>query len=314
MEETVQRLFDLGIAPSTSRVYRSAQNRYLRFCSQFHLSNLPLNEDTLSLYVAFLSLQGVKHQSVKSYLSALRHMQIEAGGGDPFGPGRFPRLEYILKGLKRNGPPVATSRRLPITPQIMLQLHAVWNQSRDRYDATMLWAACCLGFFGFLRSGEFTVSAESTFDVSRSLTLRDVAVDNHENPSVVSVLITQTACTHFETHEQKRPVSPRSLNLSWTHGVSLMPGGRDAKLSRDEAGLRRRTFHLQGRRASDSCKIGRNASTFDRENQPYQTQMYQLSGDDATEFVRAGKYSGHVHSCIGAASADSRLKQAPLYW
>ena len=192
MEETVQRLFDLGIAPSTSRVYRSAQNRYLRFCSQFHLSNLPLNEDTLSLYVAFLSLQGVKHQSVKSYLSALRHMQIEAGGGDPFGPGRFPRLEYILKGLKRNGPPVATSRRLPITPQIMLQLHAVWNQSRDRYDATMLWAACCLGFFGFLRSGEFTVSAESTFDVSRSLTLRDVAVDNHENPSVVSVLITQS--------------------------------------------------------------------------------------------------------------------------
>ena len=204
MEETVQRLFDLGIAPSTSRVYRSAQNRYLRFCSQFHLSNLPLNEDTLSLYVAFLSLQGVKHQSVKSYLSALRHMQIEAGGGDPFGPGRFPRLEYILKGLKRNGPPVATSRRLPITPQIMLQLHAVWNQSRDRYDATMLWAACCLGFFGFLRSGEFTVSAESTFDVSRSLTLRDVAVDNHENPSVVSVLICTVANTTAVSPRQSR--------------------------------------------------------------------------------------------------------------
>ena len=192
MEGTVQKLFDCGIAPSTSRVYRSAKNRYLSFCAQYQLSAIPLNENTLCLYIAFLHLQGVKHQSVKSYLSALRHLQIEEGGGDPFAPGKFSRLEYVLKGLKRSGPAVATCRRLPITPRIMLQLHSVWSQSTDRYVATMLWAACCLGFFGFLRSGEFTVDNERDFDANQSLTPGDVAVDNHDNPSVVSVFIKQS--------------------------------------------------------------------------------------------------------------------------
>ena len=45
----------------------------------------------------------------------------------------------------------------------------------------MLWAACCLGFFGFLRAGEFMVN--STFDPSIHLTVQDLQVDVEVNPS-----------------------------------------------------------------------------------------------------------------------------------
>ena len=42
-------------------------------------------------------------------------------------------------------------KRLPITPELLRKMHAVWSQS----SWTMLWAACCLRFFGFMRAGKW---------------------------------------------------------------------------------------------------------------------------------------------------------------
>ena len=43
------------------------------------------------------------------------------------------------------------------------------------------------GFFGFLRAGEFTVKNAAYFDPSSSLRLEDIAVDQHENLSVIRI-------------------------------------------------------------------------------------------------------------------------------
>ena len=51
----------------------------------------------------------------------------------------------------------------------------------------MLWAACCLAFFGFLRAGEFTVPGNTGFDASTHLSWGDLAVDNPASPGVLSV-------------------------------------------------------------------------------------------------------------------------------
>ena len=51
----------------------------------------------------------------------------------------------------------------------------------------MLWAACRLGFFGFLRAGEFMVN--STFDPSIHLTVQDLQVDVEVNPSSLCMCI-----------------------------------------------------------------------------------------------------------------------------
>ena len=66
---------------------------------------------------------------------------------------------------------------------------SVLHQSLDfnNPDNVMLWAACCLGFFRFLRAGEFTVNG--TFDPTLHLTMADVQVDSSTNPQSFRVFI-----------------------------------------------------------------------------------------------------------------------------
>ena len=47
-------------------------------------------------------------------------------------------------------------------------------------DHVMLWAACCVGFFGLLHAGEFTIN--STFDPEIHLSVSDLQVDFLLNP------------------------------------------------------------------------------------------------------------------------------------
>ena len=53
----------------------------------------------------------------------------------------------------------------------------------------MFWAACSLGYFGFLRASEFTVPNLSTFSASLHLSIQDIAVDSLSAPSSIRVRI-----------------------------------------------------------------------------------------------------------------------------
>ena len=84
LERDVLQLIDSSVAPSTRCSYRSAQNRYVSFCQLANVTPFLISIHILHNFVAFLGSQGLKHQSVKSYLSAVRHTQITAGFHDPF--------------------------------------------------------------------------------------------------------------------------------------------------------------------------------------------------------------------------------------
>ena len=87
-------------------------------------------------------------------------------------------LDYVVKGLKRSYQPGSPWTRLPINLPILRGLRTVWSENTEYHDASMLWAASCMGFFGFLRVGEIVVPSDSRFDQTSNLAFGDVCIDN----------------------------------------------------------------------------------------------------------------------------------------
>ena len=145
-----------GLASSTQKTYVSAQRSFLQFCElenrlNSNRSPLPSNEWTLCLFATWLA-SSLKPASIKVYLSAVRALHIEHGYSDPL-VGCL-RLQRVVKGIKRCKGSSA-DKRLPITPDILTAIYRCLDYSV--YDDVLFWAACCLAYFGFLRSSEFTV-------------------------------------------------------------------------------------------------------------------------------------------------------------
>ena len=93
--------------------YTSAENKFLKFCSSQAIDPFPLSENHLCYFVSVLANEGLQHQTLKSYLSALRYVQIARGLPKPFADASFPRLEYVLKGVKKTWAEERRSQAMP---------------------------------------------------------------------------------------------------------------------------------------------------------------------------------------------------------
>ena len=204
--------FVRGLADSTHRVYSCGQKRFLQFCAAAGLLAAPASEEVLCMFVAKLAAEGLKHRSIKTYMAWVRHLHIEEGLGDPFMP-VFTRFHYVLRGVKRAQGEAGAGRRerLPITPPILRKIRGVWGRAPDDPDHIMLWAACCLAFFGFLRAGELTVPNDSAFAPSVHLAWGDLAVDK---PAVLSVRIKASKTDPF-----RRGIA----FVHWSGPIGLVP-------------------------------------------------------------------------------------------
>ena len=186
LDATVQGLLESGIAPSTAAAYRAGLRWYNTFCHQAGPHPIPSNGiDNLSFCTAYLHNVRLSSCSIRLYLSALRYHQIVRGFGKP-PVGAFSRLHYILRGIARRQPSSGRPSRLPITVDVLHLLFHAWDKKPPRYESTMLWAACTLGFFAFLRSGEFTVTQNRGVPLLKP---GDVRVNSRSNPTYLTVTL-----------------------------------------------------------------------------------------------------------------------------
>ena len=182
--------FQNGLAPSTQKAYNSAKKRYILFCSEKGLTPLPASENQLCQFVSLLADQNLCHNTIKSYLAAIRHLHIAQGFGDPH-IHSMAKLEQVLKGIKSVQCKKPNNRisRLPISPDHLDKMRVVWLKEPTTFDGKMLWAAATLCFFGFLRSGEIAIPSDSAFDESAHLSFSDVTVDCLRHPQVIRVCL-----------------------------------------------------------------------------------------------------------------------------
>lgn len=71
----------------------------------------------------------LKHRSIKVHLSAVRHLQIEGNYLDPFGGVAMPKLEYVLRGIRKHKVEKGAGQQpcLPITPDILARTKSQWE-------------------------------------------------------------------------------------------------------------------------------------------------------------------------------------------
>ena len=169
-------------------------------CRSEELAPLPLSEDKLVCFVAKLGAEGLSASTLRGYLSGLRYQQLSLGMGNAH-LASMATLQLVLRGVKRVqvGEGRRPRIRLPITPAVLLRLREAWKDSAYAHDSIMLWAACTVCFFGFLRSGEITVSVTDKWDAAGTLMLEDVALDDRENPRVAKLRIKASKTDQWRT-------------------------------------------------------------------------------------------------------------------
>jgi hypothetical protein len=110
---------------STRATYRSHLNSYMRFCLYFGRIPLPVDQDTLKAYVAFLA-QSIKASGINAYLTIIGIVHLEAGLKNPLCD-NF-ELNMIKRGVARQlGVP--SVQKLPLDIGILKRLYAVYDFS-----------------------------------------------------------------------------------------------------------------------------------------------------------------------------------------
>ena len=108
----------------------------------------------------------------------------------------MPQLEYFIKGMRRLSSGHAQAR-LPITVDVLRSLRSSLEEGTSHVDGSMLWAAACMCFFGFLRSGEVVVPSQSAYDSTVYLSVGDVRLENTTDPKYVQVQIKSSKTDPF---------------------------------------------------------------------------------------------------------------------
>jgi len=131
-------------------------------------------------------------------MSAIRHMHVTEGCHEEFYSQLTLQVQLALQGIQKSQATSHTQRtRLPITLEILHSINGLLSEEPHSFDNILLWAACCLAFFGFLRVSEFTIPNDTSYDSECHLSLSDISVDNRDQPQLLKVTIKQSKTDPF---------------------------------------------------------------------------------------------------------------------
>jgi len=160
-----------SLARKSIQSYKTALNRYVRFCKNFKLKPT-LTELNLRLFATFLATQ-VRPDTIRTYLSGLKF--FASISGVTLDTENMPTLSYTMRGIRRAN---IVAKKAPKSPITMLHLQRIlWflrNCELDTWERRLWWAACLLAFYGLLRSAEYCCLSKTSFYTASTLLLSDI--------------------------------------------------------------------------------------------------------------------------------------------
>ncbi|KAJ3534181.1 hypothetical protein NMY22_g7033 [Coprinellus aureogranulatus] len=146
-----------GLASSTRKTYSTGQRRFIKYVQLHNLYNpdgsiLPASQHAVMCWVASMGVE-VQPKTIKAYLTAVRSLHVDADL--PFTACESPIVGRLIRGIKIYH---GERNRKPVQPITLPVLTALLGQLKPGVTPghTSIYAACCVAYGGFLRSGEFT--------------------------------------------------------------------------------------------------------------------------------------------------------------
>ena len=182
--------FHQGVSPATKKAYRMGLQKFNSFCTQARRKAIPASENTLLLFSTYLASQNLSSSTIQVYLSAVHNAHVAKG---QYKSQLTPRLYQVIKGIQKTQCITKSPKtRKPLTYKILEGVRSVLLKHPCTQDDLMIWAACCIAFFGLLRVSEFTTPTQTHFTPSSHLSLADVALDSRTYPQVVRITLKQS--------------------------------------------------------------------------------------------------------------------------
>ena len=143
LEKAVDKFRRQGWAESTKRVYNSQLKCYMAFCKQNALAPVPMSQDGISKYIAFLAdVKGFAYRTIENYLVIVKHLHKSCGMADPVKDQWH--VQHVLQGVKRALGDAQTGATL-VTPDMLLDIKKQLTLFR-LFDLSV-WCASLIGFY-----------------------------------------------------------------------------------------------------------------------------------------------------------------------
>ena len=184
--EVFHSVVEKAIAASVAAQTKPKYNTALRMLAACQLEmgramNLPLTDQDVLCFVAFMANRGVLDSTISGYLSAIRYAMVSVG--HKCENLRTAVVSQVLKGIRnlKMDPQLAAKkkrRRAMTIPHLKLLGHALKESSLSKYMKSALWAGSLMAFWGTARIGELFGPYADSFDPKSSLLMSDVTFAN----------------------------------------------------------------------------------------------------------------------------------------
>ena len=186
------------MADSTMKAYKAGWTRYQKFATQFNIPLQPITVENVTLFIAHLGAQRLSTTTIEVYLAGLRFFRLLADPSCAVPSFHTPYTNLLIRGIKRVNTGKGTPRvRLPITTAMLLRIKDALASDPHCFENRLLWAACCTGFFGFLRCSEFMTPDAGPVDPQVHLCLSDITYVHDTEHNHIEIVIKASKTDQF---------------------------------------------------------------------------------------------------------------------
>ena len=175
-----------SLADSSFVTYRSAWLAFFRFLLAFEWSPIPPVQELFVRYATWLWDCRYAYATIRTYLASLPSLYIAVGYEISLGKSAFPSLARCLQGIRRDLRAPQSKSHLTIELLVAFGSHVNNKSPKD----LALWAALCVGFFSFLRSGNLVPKSKGAWKPGTHLARSDLSFV--ERGAILRVRFTKT--------------------------------------------------------------------------------------------------------------------------